>query len=254
MDFNLSARVDYEDQFIDRSHAAYPSHQTSFQLNIRDDQALLIKKIKWTPVIRKTSTQPPLIVRIKDREGDSGEIQFFPPIKMQAADRITITAPSSDTYMIRSDRAPDPHIPMRFQIWGTLFTYKPHTQISDKELIGISLMDHNSRGLSYLEEEAVNGLNDYIISMGGPDLRALPMSLASIQALPEVFQHVVCNLLFDSKAKNRALMMERAKALPIDATRQFAADAARSTPADKIDIDYLRELAKQMIILGWKKD
>jgi hypothetical protein len=243
MDFNLSARVDYEDQFIEKAHKAYPSHQTSFSLNIREDQAFLIKKIKWTPILP--------VVHIKDRESACGEIQFFPPIKMLTTDRIGITTPVG---LERSDRAPDPHIAMRFQIWGTLFTYKPNVQISDKELIGISLMDHNSRGLSHLEEEAVNGLNDYIISMGGPDLRALPMSLASIQALPEVFQHAICSLLFDPKARDKALMMNRAKALPVDAVKQFAADAAKGTPVEKLDIDYLRELARHMIILGWKKD
>jgi hypothetical protein len=48
--------------------------------------------------------------------------------------------------------------------------------------------------------------------------------------------------------------MDRVKSLTIDAAKQFAADAAKGTPPDKLDIDYLRELAKHMLVLGWKKD
>jgi len=261
MDFNLSARVDYEEQYITRSYNAYPT-LPGFQLKIRDDQALFIKKIKWTPVIvadtRNSDPQQPLLVGIKDRKSDGGDLQFMPPIKMLAADWITVSVPAMNKlnrgHLVSSPQEPEPHVKMQFQIWGTLFTYKPNTQISDKELTGISLLDHNARGLSYLEEEAVNGLNDYIISRGGPDLRALPMSLGSIQALPEVFQYAICNLLFDPKAKERALTMDRVKSLTIDAAKQFAADAAKGTPPDKLDIDYLRELAKHMLVLGWKKD
>lgn len=260
MDFNITNRVDFEDQYLTRALSAHFSCETSFQFQIRSDQAFFVKKLKWKPVIVPMPQEPPeaLWVTIKDRKTCDGDVSFHPPVKMLASDKVSIQIVGSGRQIGQHRRSssqnPDPHIPMTFQIWGTLFTYKPNAQITDKELIGISLLNKNESGLAILQEEAVNGLNDYLISVGGPDLRALPFSLGSLQALPEAFQNAICSLMFNPK-QTKALFArnKEIKAISVDESRQFAADAARGTPVDKLDTDYLQQLAKHMLVLGWKK-
>lgn len=249
MDYNITGRADFQNHAsVSTKHLHHPG-QSRFRVNLKDNQIIATSKlvvsciagysnfIPFPPVPNPTITITELI---ENQPCGVGTVFNFSPYKVPTQYEILLDSPA--------------FFEITITFCGCLYTFLGNRTISHKEAIGFAMQGPNRQGQVVLDEGAFDHFNDYMISVGGPDFRSLPFSMEALNQLPEVMQGPICNLLFNPVAREKALTTQRLKALPIDAVKQFAADAAKGTPLDKLDPEYLMDLGRHMMSLGWKKD
>jgi len=137
-----------------------------------------------------------------------------------------------------------------------MFTSTSDIPISKNECIGYSMLNKGVQGQIILDEATADPMYDFIVDMGGPDLRKLPFSMAALDALPEILQPVVLN-------KIAMVHSQEAKALEVSMMKELVASDTGQQLIENLKRDIilsgikfnrfheLTELSEFLIERGW---
>lgn len=253
MDYNITGRSEFTHKVISTDHMHYPGNPTSskFLLKLEENQMFAVSRLRISCIAGYSNFQPippsplPLITipglieKLPCGKGTTKDLLMHGVIDIGCRE---VQIESSQFFKIN------------VQIVGMLYTLKDGCSLSHKECAGFSMVSQSDQGRIVLDEGSFDNLNDFIVQCGGPDVRSLPFSLASLNLLPEVYQNLLFHKMFAPNIHGAMqLTTSNLKALPQEdvRNRDFLGDAIGSD----IEFDHtkLKELAKYMISKGWFK-
>jgi hypothetical protein len=254
MDYNITGRAGFTHKVITTKHIRHPNNPNTakFLLNLEENQMFAVSTLKVSCIAGYKNFMPipptplPLITIpgvIEKLPCSIGTTKEFLLHKVIDAGNREVQIESGQFFQII------------VHIVGMLYTLKDGCSISHKECAGFSMLAQTDQGRIVLDEGSFDALNDFIVNNGGPDIRALPFNLASLNMLPEVYQNLLFHRMFEPNIHGALqLTTSNLKALPQeDVTfRDFLGDALSSD----IEIDHakLKALAQYMLNKGWFKN
>jgi hypothetical protein len=253
MDYNITGRADFTHKVITTKHIRHPnkSDTAKFLLMLEENQMFSTSKIIISCIAgyemgMPIPPQPLPLITIP------GLIEKFPCSIGTAKDFLLHKVIDTGNREVQIESGQFFQIVV--QIVGMLYTIKDGCSISHKECAGFSMLAQTDQGRIVLDEGSFDALNDFIVNNGGPDIRALPFNLASLNMLPEIYQNLLFHRMFEPNVHGALqLTTSNLKALPQeDVTfRDFLGDALTSD----IEIDHakLKALAQFMLDKGWFK-
>jgi hypothetical protein len=233
-DFNILNRASFEDRELNFKVSVDGGCQQNHEIRLEPEQVFCIIEISWK-------------YEVKDNTNSYGWPKI--PVKVSIPDILSDTTSSPHTFsparFLRQNytlvlcNSSDINVVVHFTLKGTLVTPKDGAVISDKEILGYSLLDDNYKGMLALGESVVDGLEAKL----GVDLRQQKALPGQLPQTSRQLPGQTTKALTDSEYSKEVLISLLIGDLII------LQDGLNS----KIDTSELRNLASLLVEKGWRR-